>query len=131
AAVARLRIYFDAAPRRLSYSTQIETSLEREFFHWITGKGLLELANRRSIRRRTTTIVGNPVNFYAHSRHRYWEREHRTMCRLLDRVFDPEFAQAIGRHGELMFDAALGRAGFRAEAQNTNSWNGVTWQQTN
>src|SRR5207247_9707760 len=103
--------------RRLSYSTQIETSLEREFFHWITGKGLLELANRRSIRRRTTTIVGNPVNFYAHSRHRYWEREHRTMCRLLDRVFDPEFAQAIGRHGELMFDAALGRAGFRAEAQ--------------
>jgi hypothetical protein len=53
------------------------------------------------------------------------------MASLLSRVFESEFAHAIGRHGELMFDAALGRAGFRAEAQNLNSWKGVTWEATN
>ena len=30
-----------------------------------------------------------------------------------------------------MFDAALGRFGFRAEAKDTMSWNGRTWQETN
>ncbi len=30
---------------------------------------------------------------------------------VLRRIFHPEFAHAIGRHGELMFDAALGRHG--------------------
>ena len=29
-----------------------------------------------------------------------------------------------------MFDAALGRNGFRAEAKNANSWNGKTWLKT-
>ncbi|HEY5814396.1 MAG TPA: hypothetical protein VIT23_17285 [Terrimicrobiaceae bacterium] len=31
----------------------------------------------------------------------------------------------------VVFDAALGRAGFRAEARNTVSWNDRIWQQTN
>jgi hypothetical protein len=34
---------FDDNPQRLFYSTQIETSFEREFFHWITGRALLEM----------------------------------------------------------------------------------------
>jgi len=50
---------------------------------------------------------------------------------ILRRIFDPEFTHAIGRHGELMFDAALGRNGFRAEAKNTNTWNTKTWIETN
>ncbi len=53
------------------------------------------------------------------------------MINILRRVFDPEFAHAIGRHDELMFDAALGRNGFRAEAKNTNTWNNKTWIETN
>lgn len=130
-AIARLRTFFDAAPERLFYSTQIETPLEREYFHWITGRGLLELAEAQALQRRPTMVANNLVNFYAHNRHRYHERELKKMVALLERVFDPEFALAIGRQGELMFDAALGRAGFRAEAQNTNSWNGKTWITTN
>jgi hypothetical protein len=46
-------------------------------------------------------------------------------------LIDPEFARAIGRHGELMFDAALGRFGFRAEAKDANSWNDRIWRETN
>lgn len=110
-AIARLRTFFDAAPERLFYSTQIETSLEREYFHWITGRGLLELAEAQALQRRPTMVANNLVNFYAHNRHRHHERELKKMVALLERVFDPEFALAIGRQGELMFDAALGRAG--------------------
>ena len=130
-AIARLTAFFNAEPERLFYSTQIQTFFEREFFHWITGRGLLELTESTSIQRRITHIAGNPVNFYAHKSHRYIERQHSEMVNLRQRVYDPEFSQAIGRHGELMFDAALGRAGFRAEARDTNSWAGKIWTASN
>src|SRR5207249_4149685 len=47
------------------------------------------------------------------------------------RIFDPEFARAVGLHGELMFDAALGRYGFRAEARNASTWLRKVWTKTN
>jgi hypothetical protein len=127
----RLREFFDAAPNRLYYSTQIETSLEREFFHWITGRALLELANAQAIQRITIGVHGQSINFYAHRKYRFFQRELKATTTLLARIFDPEFTHAIGRHGELMFDAALGRAGFRAEATNANTWNGRTWGESN
>jgi len=130
-AIERLHTFFEAAPQRLFYSTQIETSLEREFFHWIVGKALLELGDTRRITRVSEVIAGQRVNFYANRKHRYIRRQLRTMVNVLQRVFGPEFAHAIGRHGELMFDAALGRNGFRAEAKNTNTWSTKTWIETN
>jgi len=130
-AIPRLRAFFDSEPQRLFYSTQIETSLERDFFHWITGRALLELGNAGDVQRVAAHVQGQIVNFYAHRRHRYIQRELRAMRELIERMFHPEFTHAIGRHGELMFDAALGRNAFRAEAQDTNSWNGKTWTDTN
>ena len=130
-AIERLEAFFEESPQHLFYSTQIETRLEREFFHWITGKALLELANAGRIRRVPTIVQEKTINFYAHPRHRYWRREQREMVNLLERIFHPEFTHAIGRHGELMFDAALGRYGFRAEARDTNTWRGTTWTETN
>lgn len=131
AAIERLRALFEESPRRLFYSTQIETSLEREFFHWITGKGLLELAEAKQIQRAEVTVQGNAINFYAHRQHRYWRRQLREITELLERMFDPEFTHAVGRHGELMFDAALGRYGFRAEGRDTRTWKDKTWLETN
>ena len=130
AVIERLQEFFESSPRRLFYSTQIETTLEREFFHWITGKGLLELAERREIQRAPLVVQQKNINFYAHPQHRYWKREQREIASLLERIFDPDFTHALGRHGELMFDAAMGRYGFRAEARNANSWKGKTWQMT-
>ncbi|HZQ75408.1 MAG TPA: hypothetical protein VFB08_21040 [Burkholderiales bacterium] len=130
-AIARLRSFFSQAPTRLFYSTQIETALERDFFHWIVGRGLLELGNAAELTRRTMPLQGQSINFYASRKHRYFERQLKTMLALLARIYDPEFTHAIGRQGELMFDAALGRYGFRAEASNTKSWGGKTWMKTN
>ncbi len=129
-AIARLLSFFDNSPRRLFYSTQIETFLERDFFHWITGKALLELAQGRQIQRAPFVVQEKTVHFYAHVQHRYWKREQREIATLLERIFHPDFTHAIGRHGELMFDAALGRHGFRAEAKNTRTWKDLTWTKT-
>ena len=131
AASTRVRALFAESPRRLFYSTQIETTLERDFFHWITGKALLELATAGEITRVQEVIQGNSLNFYAHPSHRYFRRQLTAMTRILDRVYNPEFAHAVGLHGELMFDAALGRYGFRAEARNANTWQGRTWTKSN
>lgn len=130
-AIARLRTFFNDSPARLFYSTQIETTLENEFFHWIVGRGLLELGNAGELKRQAVPLQGQTINFYASRKHRYVQRELKGMLTLLARMYDPEFTHAIGRHGELMFDAALGRKGFRAEAQNTKSWAGKTWIETN
>lgn len=131
AAILRLREHFENSPQRLFYSTQIETSFEREFFHWIVGRALLELGNAGEIQRIPVPVSGQTLNFYASKKHRYLQRELRKIADLLTRMFDPEFTHAIGRHGELMFDAALGRSGFRAEASNTKEWDGKVWTETN
>ena len=130
-AVVELRAFFANSPERLFYATQIETKFEREFFHWIVGKALREMADSGEIRRITEEVQRKTLNFYAHPRHRYYRRELKEIITLLDRIFDPEFTHAVGRHGELMFDAALGRHGFRAEARDTRSWKGITWIETN
>ena len=46
------------------------------------------------------------------------QRQIKAMTNLLRRIFDEDLARPIGRHGELMFDAALGRNAFRAEGMN-------------
>jgi hypothetical protein len=132
-AIIRLREYFDTAPKRVFYSRQIETSLEREFFHWITSKALSDMASGREIQRIAEPVgaQSNPVNFFANRRHRYVRREIASLSALLERIFDPVFTHAVGRHCELMFDAAFARHGFRVNTRDTNTWNGVIWTATN
>jgi hypothetical protein len=129
-AIARLEVFFDDFPQSLFYSTQIATLLEREFFHWITGKALLEMGNLRQIQRSSVRIGEQVVNFYAHRKYRYIRRELKTKVAVLNRIFDSEFTHAVGRHGELMFDAALGRIGFWAKMRDTTSWDGKSWVKT-
>jgi len=95
AAIARLRDFFDQSSRRLFYSTQIETSLERDFFHWITGKGLLELARSREIQRAPIVVQEKSINFYAHRNHRYWKREQQDIANLLERIFRKRLFRAV------------------------------------
>jgi len=53
---------FDKFPRKVFYSVQVETALERDYFHWITGKGLAELANEARLVRTPQHVVGQFVN---------------------------------------------------------------------
>jgi len=130
-AIERLRAFFSASPERLFYSTQIETAVEGEFFHWIIGRGLLELGNSGELKRQAVPLQGQTINFYANPKHRYFQRELKSMLALLSRMYDPEFTHAIGRHGELMTDGGFRRNGCRSEVRNTKTWDGKTWEETN
>jgi len=122
---------FDKFPRKVFYSVQVETALERDYFHWITGKGLAELANEARLVRTPQHVVGQFVNFYTHPGHRYFRREAKQLASLLARLYDPEFTQAIGSHCEMLFDSALARRHFVPVAWYTNEWNGKKWPDSN
>jgi hypothetical protein len=131
-ALVRVMQVFEQQSSRVFYSTQIETQLEREFFHWITNKALLELGNAGRVQRMPAVVHGRTVNFYAHTKYRYWKREQKRLQALLERIFDPEFTHAIGRHAEMMFDSALSRHGFMLTPnRDVKSWNGKAWTETN
>jgi hypothetical protein len=85
-AIPRVLQVFEQAPTRVFYSTQLETQLEREFFHWITNKALLELGNARRIQRVPAIVQEKVVNFYANNKHRYWRREQSRLQALLERA---------------------------------------------
>lgn len=123
---------FQNAPAQVFYSTQIETRLERQFFHWITNKALRELGNGLKLQRISAEVQGRQVNFYAHPKLRYWRREQKKLHALLQRMFNPDFTHAIGRHGEMMFDSALARHGFMLQqSRDVKTWSGRTWTETN
>ena len=89
-ALPRVLQVFEESPERVFYSTQLETQLEREFFHWITNKALLEHGNAGRLQRMPMTVQQKTVNFYAHPKHRYWRREQKRLQELLERIFNPE-----------------------------------------
>lgn len=114
---------------RVFYSVQIETLLERQYFHWITNKGLAELASEAVLARYEQFIqpTNQLVYFYTHPKYRYWKREGRELSAFLSRLYDPNFTHAIGAHCEMMFDSALARIGFMPVARNVNAWQGKQW----
>ena len=115
--------------KRLLYSVQVETQLERRYFHWITNKALAELAAEGRLIRSEQFIAPTMqrVFFYTIPAHRFWKREAKELSALLARIYDPRFTQALGDQAELMFDSALARIGFAPIAKNTNNWRGRQW----
>lgn len=131
AAIMAVFKIFENEPSRVFYSTQIETILERTYFHWITNKALSELAAAGKVQKVSSVVVGNRVNFYSHTKNRYWRRDANKLQTLLEKIFDPDFTRAIGQHAELQCDSLLARSGFMPERQkNINAWNGITWTRT-
>lgn len=123
---------FDSEPNRVFYSVQIETRLEREFFHWITNKALKELTEENVIARATQIIpVNQTVNFYRNRRYRYPNRETTQLIKTLTQIYNTDFTHAVGRHCEMLLDSAFARAGFKPVATDVNEWNGVKWTDSN
>jgi hypothetical protein len=123
---------FSNEPQRVFYSVQIETRLEREYFHWITNKGLAELRHELAVTMSPRQVPGaQTVHFYTHPTYRYPRREANRLEALLSEIHEPEFTHAIGAQCELLLDSALARAGFQPVAKNAKEWNGVAWTETN
>lgn len=102
---------FEREPQRVFYSVQIETRLERDYFHWITNKGLRELASEGKIKFEPRHVGGTQrVHFYTHPTYRYFRREAKKLEGVVTQLYDPDFTRAVGHYCEMLLDSALARA---------------------
>lgn len=132
---------FQEHPRRVFYGRQIEVLLEHRFFHWITSRGLNEIAREGRIQALTAPLsvglgsepptAGGPlIRFFWSPRNRYWRRQAEAVRRLVAEFSRPEFGRALGNHGEQMFDAALPRAGFMPRGRDVRQYADRAWTET-
>lgn len=126
-----LLAYFEANPTAVYYEHQLEVIFERQFYHWITGKALHELIGEEKIASELMNLTGAvPIRFYHRKSHRSWRRQAKQILKIVGAFSNEDFARGLGRHGELMVDAALPRIGFVRLARETRSHDGRTWTKT-
>lgn len=130
---AVLQKLFEPNPDEVFYGRQVAVLLEAEYFHWITMKALGELVDEGRLRRDRLPLneSGNvPLSIHRLPTNRYWKRRANRVVSLVRGYSDSEFTRALGRHGELMFDAALPKIGMQPLDRNTRSYKGKTWKVT-
>lgn len=71
------------------------------------------------------------ITIYRGKAHRYWRRQAQEIVGLVLQFSNESFTRALGRHGELMFDAALPTAGFLPNGRDVRSYGGKEWKETN
>lgn len=123
--------FFSQNPDKVFYERQLTVIFERSYFHWITVKGLLELAADGLINSEVLELVERvPIRFFWAKGNRYWKRQARSVIKLVRRFSGSPAAHAIGLQGELLVDAALPLAGFKPMARDARSFNDKTWLTT-
>ena len=127
-----LRLFFRENSTGVFYQQQLAVLFENVFFHWITVSGLHELTEEgRLIREEVPMRSGvYPLRVYRVPTHRNWRRQAYRLVERVSAYSSNDFARAVGRQGELMFDAALPRFGFVPRARDVREWQDRRWQET-
>jgi hypothetical protein len=126
-----LRRFFARNPEKVFYQRQLQVIFERTFFHWITARALAELAEEKSIASDVLPFAPTgSITIYRATTHRYWKRQAEEIKRIVARFSDDSFTQALGNHGELMFEAALPTADFIPKGKKVRSYKGKEWTET-
>jgi hypothetical protein len=123
--------YFAEGTLEVYYGRQLEIWLEGLFFHWITKKGLNELAGEGRINFEERRSGSHVAHFYWPRGHRYPRRQMKQILSLIAKFSAPRFTEALGQHGELLSDAAFAYTGFRILQKNVREVEGVAWTETN
>lgn len=130
-----LLAFFRRRPTDVFDERQLEVIFEGEFFHWITWKALYELRGEglvaSDLLRLNPGEDAVPIRLYrSPASYRYWKRQAREVIRLVHSFSQDSFTRALGRQGELLFDAALPTAGFMPKAQKVRAYAGREWTLT-
>jgi hypothetical protein len=116
------------------YERQLQVILEKDYYHWIMARAADELADEGKIQSGWMTLPGyggkTRARFFFSNQLRYWTRKARQSCRLISVYSDPDLTKAVGNQAELLFDAALSRAGFTIGAAETREYNGRRWEES-
>lgn len=122
---------FHQAQESVFYGRQLEVLLEDSFFHWITTRALSELVAQGKIKTEILPLkTGISIRIYWSPSLRYWKRAANKVKTLVEEHSRPEFAEALGVHCEMMFDAALPTVGFFPKGRNVREFGGKQWTQT-
>jgi hypothetical protein len=126
-----LEQFFARESLKVFYQRQLQIIFEGDFFHWITARALGELAAEKKIASDTLPLTPTGrITFYRATAHRYWRRQANEIIGLVSRFSTQTFTQALGAHGEMMFDAALPSMGFVPAARKVRSYGGKQWDET-
>lgn len=127
-----LKVFFTHNAESVFYQRQLEVMFEKDYFHWITVKALVELVKEGFVAEERLAVANARAGIvvYRLSSYRYWRRDADEIVKLVNRFSDPDFTKAIGLHCETLFDAALASAGFIPKARNLNKYDGREWTRT-
>ena len=116
------------------YATQVEVRFERQFFHWVTSAALNELVDEGKLASEIIPLwppePKPELRFFWLPRLRYWLRKAKARRQLVQRFSQPAFGHALGDQGEMIFDAALGGAGFAVAAKHLKEWKDRSWRES-
>src|SRR5207249_12201035 len=106
------------------YQKQLEVLFEDVYFHWITVTVLYELTEEGRLIREEVPMPSGlyPLRVYRVPTHRNWRRQAYRLVETVAEYSSNDFARAVGRQGETMFDAALPRFGFMPRARDVREW---------
>jgi hypothetical protein len=126
-----LRKFFENEPREVFYQRQLQIIFEQTYFHWITSRALSELAAEGTIACEAETLPPTgTITFYRATTHRYWRRQAAEIIELVSQFSAQPFTEGVGAQGEMLFEAALGSAGFRTTARKVRTYGDKTWAET-
>lgn len=130
-AKVKLREFFRNEPTEVFYQRQLQIIFEPTYFHWITARALSELVAEGLIASDTEPLPPTgTLTLYRATTHRYWRRQAAEIVDLVTQFSAQPFTQGIGAQGEMLFEAALGGAGFRATGRNARAYGNKTWEDT-
>ncbi len=122
---------FGKEHRKVFYGQQVRVLFEKDFYHWITGKALIELTDEGKIDSVKIPLYGEtPIRFYWSKKNRYWKRQVQRSKKLVMRFSGTDIGRAIGRQAEMLFDAALPTVGFMPVARKVQEYEGRRWEKT-
>ena len=123
--------FFDAQKGQLFYLKQLQVSFEKRFFHWVTYRVLMDLAEEGEVGTEIRTSPnGTVVRLFHHRGHRYRERQAGSLLRLIDEMSGQEVAEACGEQADMLFFNALMARRFVSAGQDVREYSGNVWDET-
>jgi hypothetical protein len=115
------------------YLGQLECMFEKKYYHWVTYNAVQRLLEDDFlVLYERTTKDGNKVHFVARpiDDDRMIERHIDKTLHLLQKVWMPELSAIRGKHLAALVKAELRAHGFTIVKENSNSYRGRTWGDT-
>lgn len=123
--------FFEENKNEVFYSKQVEIHFEKEYYHWVTSRGLRNLKGVELKSMSQKLDFGGSATFYWHKSNRYYKRNVNKVANLINDFSDSDFLAGLGQTGELLVNEGFTKYGFKVLGRSTNEFEGKKWESTN